>query len=47
VRIDLRWGAGDPEVYRSHATELVSLAPDILFGAGGIVALALAERRES
>jgi putative ABC transport system substrate-binding protein len=41
VRIDLRWGGGDLEVYRGHASELVSLAPDILFGAGGIVALAL------
>ena len=27
VRIDLRWGAGDPERYRSYAAELVALAP--------------------
>src|SRR4029453_1966471 len=41
VRIDLRWGAGDPEIYRSHAAELVSLAPDVILAAGGVVALAL------
>jgi putative tryptophan/tyrosine transport system substrate-binding protein len=41
VRIDLRWGAGDPEIYRSHAAELVSLAPDVILAAGGVAALAL------
>src|SRR5262245_41946816 len=41
VRIDLRWGAGDPEIYRSHAAELVSLEPDVIVAAGGVVALAL------
>jgi putative ABC transport system substrate-binding protein len=28
VRIELRWGAGDTERYRSHAAELVPLAPE-------------------
>jgi putative ABC transport system substrate-binding protein len=30
VRIDIRWGAGDPERIREHATELVALAPDVI-----------------
>jgi putative ABC transport system substrate-binding protein len=30
VRIDIRWGAGDPERIRRYATELVSLAPDVI-----------------
>ena len=34
VTIDYRWGAGDPESYRAYASELVALAPDVLFGAG-------------
>jgi len=29
VRIDLRWGATDPERIRSYAAELVALAPDV------------------
>jgi ABC-type uncharacterized transport system substrate-binding protein len=32
LQIDIRWGAGDPDRYRSHAAELVSMAPDVLFG---------------
>jgi putative ABC transport system substrate-binding protein len=30
VRIDIRWGAGRPERIRSHAAELVALAPDVI-----------------
>src|SRR5262245_33651873 len=30
ARIDIRWGAGDPERIRRHATELVALAPDVI-----------------
>jgi putative ABC transport system substrate-binding protein len=30
VRIDLRWGAGDPERIRRYAAELVALAPDVI-----------------
>jgi putative tryptophan/tyrosine transport system substrate-binding protein len=41
VRIDLRWGAGNPELYRSHAAELVALAPDVVLAAGGVVVLTL------
>jgi putative tryptophan/tyrosine transport system substrate-binding protein len=41
VRVDLRWGSGDPELYRSYAAELVALAPDVILAAGAIVGLAL------
>src|SRR5262249_32265782 len=30
VRIDLRWGAGDPDRYRAYAAELVALDPDVI-----------------
>jgi ABC-type uncharacterized transport system substrate-binding protein len=32
LQIDIRWGAGDLGRYRAHAAELVSMAPDVLFG---------------
>ena len=34
MRIDLRWGGGDPESFRKQASELVALAPDIVFASG-------------
>jgi len=30
ARIDIRWGAGDPERIRGYAAELVALAPDVI-----------------
>jgi putative ABC transport system substrate-binding protein len=30
VRIETRWGAGDPDRYRQYAAELVALAPDVV-----------------
>jgi putative ABC transport system substrate-binding protein len=30
VRIDIRWGAGDPERIRTYAAELVALAPGVI-----------------
>ena len=33
VRIDMRWGAGDPQRYRKYAAELVALAPDAILAA--------------
>jgi putative ABC transport system substrate-binding protein len=30
VRIDIQWGAGDPERIRRYAAELVALAPDVI-----------------
>jgi ABC-type uncharacterized transport system substrate-binding protein len=34
VRIDYRWGAGDGDRIRSHAAELVALAPDVILATG-------------
>jgi putative ABC transport system substrate-binding protein len=34
VRIDYRWGAGDPDHIRTYATELVALAPDVILTHG-------------
>jgi putative ABC transport system substrate-binding protein len=35
VRIDYRWGAGDPNLFRKYAAELVALAPDVILAASG------------
>jgi putative tryptophan/tyrosine transport system substrate-binding protein len=32
VQIDTRWGAGDTELYRKYAAELVASAPDVILG---------------
>jgi len=37
VRIDYRWGAGDAELFRKHASELVALAPDVILASAGSV----------
>jgi putative tryptophan/tyrosine transport system substrate-binding protein len=37
VRIDYRWGAGDAELFRRHASELVALAPDVILASAGSV----------
>src|SRR5215471_8436723 len=34
VRIDIRWGASDPERVRRYAAELVALAPDVILAVG-------------
>ena len=39
VRIEYRWGAGDPERIRKSITELIDLAPDVIL-AGGSATLA-------
>jgi putative tryptophan/tyrosine transport system substrate-binding protein len=41
VRIDVRWGAGDRERYRSLAAELVGLMPDVILAATSDVVAAL------
>jgi putative tryptophan/tyrosine transport system substrate-binding protein len=41
VRIDVRWGAGDRERYRSLAAELVGLMPDVVLAATSDVVAAL------
>ena len=37
VRIDTRWGAGDPANIPKLAVELAALAPDVILAAGGAV----------
>ena len=37
IRIDTRWGAGDPDRIRRYAAELVALAPDVILASGGWV----------
>jgi putative ABC transport system substrate-binding protein len=41
VRLDVRWAAGDHELFRRYATEVVALVPDVIFAAssGSIAAL--------
>src|SRR5262245_59195819 len=34
VRIDVRWGAADPERIRSYSAELIALAPDVIVATG-------------
>ncbi len=35
LRIDHRWGVGDPDRHRANAAELVALAPDVILAHGG------------
>jgi putative tryptophan/tyrosine transport system substrate-binding protein len=35
AHIDIRWGAGDAERFRTYAAELVALAPDVVLAAAG------------
>jgi putative ABC transport system substrate-binding protein len=41
VRIDYRWGTGNPSDNRRYATELVALAPDVILAASGATVGAL------
>jgi putative ABC transport system substrate-binding protein len=41
VRMDLRWGGGDPNRIRALAQELVGLQPDIILAGGATVTVAL------
>jgi putative ABC transport system substrate-binding protein len=34
VRVDHRWGAGNAELYRRYAAELVALSPDVILTSG-------------
>jgi len=46
VRIDYRWYAGDADMARKYAVELVALAPDVVLAAGtqGVTAIQQATR---
>jgi putative ABC transport system substrate-binding protein len=37
VRIDPRWGAGNTDLFRKYATELVALAPDVILATAGSI----------
>jgi putative tryptophan/tyrosine transport system substrate-binding protein len=41
VRIDFRWGAGNTDLFRKYATELVGLAPDVILATAGSIVGAL------
>jgi putative ABC transport system substrate-binding protein len=41
LQIDYRWGAGNGELYRGYAVELVKQSPDLLLALGGTVTGAL------
>jgi putative ABC transport system substrate-binding protein len=41
LRIDIRWAAGDAELYRKYAAELVALAPDIILASSSPTVAAL------
>jgi putative tryptophan/tyrosine transport system substrate-binding protein len=41
VRIDYRWGAGNTDLFRKYATELVPLAPDVILATAGSIVGAL------
>jgi putative ABC transport system substrate-binding protein len=41
LRIDYRWGAGDVELFRKYAAELVALKPDVILATAGSIVEAL------
>jgi putative tryptophan/tyrosine transport system substrate-binding protein len=41
LQIDYRWGAGDANLYRKYAAEMVALAPDAILAIGGTAVGAL------
>jgi putative ABC transport system substrate-binding protein len=47
VRIDTRWAAGDTNLARRHAVDLVASAPDVILAAGGMVVPALLQETRS
>lgn len=47
LRIDLRFGVGDPERLRGYAAELVGLAPDVIFAIGGAPTRALQQQTQT
>jgi putative ABC transport system substrate-binding protein len=43
ITIEYRWAAGDPNLVRSHAAELVGMKPDVILGDGTSVTAGLRE----
>jgi putative tryptophan/tyrosine transport system substrate-binding protein len=47
VRIDPRWGAGNIDLFRKYATELVALAPDVILATAGSIVGALEKESDT
>jgi putative ABC transport system substrate-binding protein len=47
ARIDTRWSAGDADLARKYAAELLALAPDVVLAAGSTNVRALQEAKQS
>ena len=47
VRVEYRWGLGDPDRLRKYAAELVALAPDVILAAGSAAVAALQQSNRS
>src|SRR5690349_25071814 len=47
VRIDPRWGAGNRDLFRKYAAELVALAPDVILATAGSIVGALQKESET
>jgi ABC-type uncharacterized transport system substrate-binding protein len=47
VRIDARWGGGDPERIRLYAAELIDMQPDLVWADGGALSLLPLKRATS
>ena len=47
VRVEYRWGLGDPDRQRKYAAELVVLAPDVILAAGAAALTALQQSTRS
>ena len=47
LRIDLRFGEGNPEHLRDYAAQLVGLAPDVIFAIGGASTRALQQQTKT
>src|SRR3954462_14229523 len=41
LRLDVRWGAGDAELFRRYANELLVLAPDVIVANASVTVAAL------
>ena len=47
VRIEYRWGLGDPDRLRKYAAELIALAPDVILAAGALAVASLQQTNRS
>src|SRR5262249_37429491 len=46
LRVEVRWGGGSPALIRTYATELVSLAPDVIVTVGGTMTRAVKQQTQ-